>query len=87
MRKEEEKQSNFDSISIKSKHSVKSDAKSFKAPFDDKSSIKSFQSASIRTTTTTKERLEDIERQLQEEIVKRKAAEDAIKELKKNNRF
>ena len=34
----------------------------------DKMSIKSYGSSSIRTTTTTKERLADIERQLEVEI-------------------
>ena len=49
----------------------------------DKMSIKSYGSSSIRTTTTTKERLADIEHQLEVEIEKRKAAEDAIRQLTK----
>ena len=45
----------------------------------DKMSMKSYGSSSIRTTTTTKERLADIERQLEVEVQKRRAAENAIK--------
>ena len=65
-------------------------SKTSKAPstvYNDLMSMKSGMSSSIRTTTTTKERLADIERQLQEEMQKRKAAEDAIRELKRNNKL
>ena len=49
---------------------------------NDKLTVRSLGST-IRTTTTTKERLADIERQLQEEIEKRKQAEMKLKLLKR----
>ena len=49
-------------------------------------SIKSYGTSSIRTTTTTRERLADIERQLMEETVKRKQAEEAIAKLTRNRK-
>ena len=49
-------------------------------------SQKSYKSSSIRTTTTTRERLADIERQLEEEVNKRKIAEEAIAELTRKNK-
>ena len=42
-------------------------------------------SSSIRTTTTTRERMEAIERQLEEETAKRVAAELAIVQLTKGH--
>eukprot|EP00356_Strombidium_inclinatum_P010058 CAMPEP_0170493264 /NCGR_PEP_ID=MMETSP0208-20121228/13614_1 /TAXON_ID=197538 /ORGANISM="Strombidium inclinatum, Strain S3" /LENGTH=53 /DNA_ID=CAMNT_0010769163 /DNA_START=363 /DNA_END=524 /DNA_ORIENTATION=+ len=52
--------------------SYKSEYKSSK---QDRISQKTYETSSIRTTTTTRERLADIERQLEEETKKRKAAE------------
>ena len=47
----------------------------------DKISQRSYVSSSIRTTTTTRDRLAQIEKQLEEETQKRKAAELAIAKL------
>ena len=46
--------------------------------------VASYKSSSIRTTTTTRERLAEIERQLEMETKKRIAAERAIVELTRN---
>ena len=43
--------------------------------------------STIRTTTTTRERLADIERQLEVEMARRREAERAIMELTKGQRY
>ena len=43
--------------------------------------------STIRTTTTTRERLADIERQLEREMEKRRDAERAILELTKGQKY
>ena len=46
-----------------------------------------YKSSSIRTTTTTRERLEDLERLLEIETQKRIDAENEIKKLTKGGQF
>ena len=50
-------------------------------------SRKSYISSSIRTTTTTRERLQDIEKQLELETRKRIAAENEIVKLTRGGKF